>query len=151
MLKTGLLGAVLLFLAAAPLAEAQNRAMPSQPQRPGLATERVDGGANLNCTIKGVHVTETAVALSCFTNGTPSHYTAIFTPGDGSGIGAVLGEILAPGMTTSGFPESVQFSIVARTPTRATREQCAIVMGPGYQDGTYGDCRRAISIGRGFR
>ncbi len=151
MSRTGLIVAVLVVNMLGSVTEAQSRSQPAQPQRPGLTAQPVDAGGQLSCIIQGAHVTETAVVLSCFRNGNPSHYSAVFTPGEGSGIGAVLGQILSPGMTTSGFPESVQFGIVVRPATRATRDQCAIVMGPSFETGTYGECWRAISIGRGFR
>lgn len=136
---------------------AQNRASPTTPQRPGLAVQQPETIVNAACIIKGAHVTERAVVLLCFSpqgamfspQDSVNHFAAVFTPEEGSATAAMLGAILAPGMTQQGFPESVPFRVVLRPATNSTREECAIVMGPGNARGTYRECARAIAIGRG--
>lgn len=136
---------------------AQNRATPTPPQRPGLAVQQPETIGNAACIIKGAHVTEQAIVLFCFSpNGamfspqdSVNHFAAVFTPEEGSATAAMLGAILTPGMTQQGFPESVSFHVVLRPATNETREECAIVMGPGNARSTYRECVRAIAIGRG--
>lgn len=130
---------------------APDRAQSPSPQRPGLAAQPVQSGATLRCILKGVHVSESAVVLTCFNEQSqPNHYAAVFIPDEAHTGAGVLGQVLDQGMTPSGFPESVSYRIVTRAPTSATEAQCAIVYGANYANGTYRDCRRAISIGRGF-
>jgi hypothetical protein len=121
----------------------------SMPQRPGLAPAEVAGGGSLDSILKGVHVTESATVLMCFTkSGSQNYYAPVFNADAGSGSAAMLGAVLGMGMTAQGFPESVSFRVNLREADQASRRACALVMGADFQSAQYA-CMKAVSIGRG--